>query len=258
MDIETFYDYLASEEAITKGKLVDYFAYFLSEHKSQPEFSPEDINSIFHTLKIDTFPGLRNYLNLEAKKKIRKGKKYIKKGKVYHLERSYLNLIKRQFLTVSGHPKRTGVANKLKELHALLTDPNQQSFAKEALDCFQIGAFRASIVLIWILTLDHLIEYILNNQSRLHDFNDALSRQTKKQYKSLIISTKDDFTEIKESDLVEIIRSAKIISNSVRKILDEKLIIRNSAAHPSGIVIDDHKATEFCTDLLNNVVIKFK
>ena len=37
-------------------------------------------------------------------------------------------------------------------------------------------------------------------------------------------------------------------SNDVRKILDGKLGTRNSAAHPSGIVIGEHKAVEFGTD----------
>ena len=57
--------------------------------------------------------------------------------------------------------------------------------------------------------------------------------------------------------LIELLRAAGLISNDVRKVLDEKLGIRNSAAHPSDLVFDGHKATEFSSDLIQNVLLKF-
>lgn len=38
--------------------------------------------------------------------------------------------------------------------------------------------------------------------------------------------------------------------------MDEKLGIRNSAGHPSGVRISGHKATEFIIDLVENVLLK--
>ena len=72
------------------------------------------------------------------------------------------------------------------------------------------------------------------------------------------ISNIDDFSELKESKFIELMRSEKIISNDIRKILDEKLGIRNSASHPSPITIEGHKATEFILDLVENVILKYK
>uniref|UniRef100_UPI001D01DFE3 hypothetical protein n=1 Tax=Halomonas citrativorans TaxID=2742612 RepID=UPI001D01DFE3 len=72
------------------------------------------------------------------------------------------------------------------------------------------------------------------------------------------LTSVDDFTEIPEGKFIEFCRSAKIITNDVRKILDEKLGTRNSSAHPSGISISELKATEFIQDLVENVVLKYK
>jgi hypothetical protein len=67
----------------------------------------------------------------------------------------------------------------------------------------------------------------------------------------------DDFSELPESKFIELMRSANIISNDVRKILDEKLGTRNSVAHPSGIIFTGHKTTEFALDIINNILFKY-
>ena len=67
----------------------------------------------------------------------------------------------------------------------------------------------------------------------------------------------DDFSDLKENRFIELLRGSGIISNDVRKILDEKLGVRNSAGHPSGVKISGHKATEFMIDLIENVLLKY-
>ena len=115
---------------------------------------------------------------------------------------------------------------------------------------------RASIVLVWILTIHHLYRYILNH--KLNEFNGSLSKVTDKRIKVSVVNQIDDFSEIPESSFIEIARSAKIISNDVRKILDVKLGIRNSSAHPSSIMISQVKTTDFIIDLVQNVILKYK
>jgi hypothetical protein len=67
----------------------------------------------------------------------------------------------------------------------------------------------------------------------------------------------DDFGDmLKESEVIRIAKSATIISNDVAKILDEKLGRRNSAAHPSGVRIEQLQAEDFIDDLVKNVVLK--
>ena len=72
------------------------------------------------------------------------------------------------------------------------------------------------------------------------------------------ITQRDDFTEMKESKFIEFCRSAHIISNDVRKILDQKLGTRNSCAHPSGVTVNKSKVIDFVEDLVDNVILKYK
>jgi hypothetical protein len=66
----------------------------------------------------------------------------------------------------------------------------------------------------------------------------------------------DDFELIAESKVVEVCSSAGIISDSVNKVMKEKLTRRNLAAHPSGIAVSQSTAEDCITDLVNNVVLK--
>ena len=107
--------------------------------------------------------------------------------------------------------------------------------------------------MVWVLTMDHLQKYTFG--SKLTEFNAAIGAHPDK--KMELIVAYDDFAELKESRVIELMRSAGIISSDVRKILDEKLGIRNSAGHPSGITFSGHKTTEFALDLIENVLLKF-
>ena len=139
----------------------------------------------------------------------------------------------------------------LQALLARVIRPDAKDFLEEAHLCLRAGASRAAIVITWIVTVDHLYEYVLRH--KLADFNTALS---KKFPKFGAITTKDDFLELQEKDFVELCRSA-FITNDVRKILDEKLGIRNTAGHPSTVKVHPRKAANFIEDLVENVILKF-
>ena len=93
----------------------------------------------------------------------------------------------------------------------------------------------------WLLAIDTIYEFVLKN--KLTEFNNAI--QTHGKYKKIIITNKDNFSDIKESDFIELLRVAKIISNDTRKILDEKLAFRNTCAHPNTVIIKESKAISF-------------
>src|ERR1017187_5751256 len=136
-------------------------------------------------------------------------------------------------------------------------DLAERTFLDEALNCFEVGAFRAAVVMTWNLAYHHLCDYILKN--RLADFNLRWPAVFQGHHSkgSKFITTMDDFGDmLKESEVIRIAKSATIISNDVAKILDEKLGRRNSAAHPSGVRIEQLQAEDFIDDLVKNVVLK--
>ncbi len=62
--------------------------------------------------------------------------------------------------------------------------------------------------------------------------------------------------ELKESEVLQVCRSANIITNDLFKIFKEKLDKRNTAAHPSSVEIAPHTAEEYVIDLVTNAVLK--
>jgi hypothetical protein len=145
-------------------------------------------------------------------------------------------------------------ATALEKLVGQISDDAQQRFLAEVVACVQVGAKRAAVVMMWLLTVDHLQAFVLKH--KLADFNQALAKRS--DCKGLTISQRDDFLEIRdEKTFIEILRSAGIVSNDVRKILDEKLGFRNTCAHPNQIVVPDSKVHATIEDLVYNVVLAF-
>ncbi len=109
----------------------------------------------------------------------------------------------------------------------------------------------------WNLAYDHLCHHVLNKH--LTAFNAQWPLSYPKKYANARIKavrTRDDFGELQESEMIQICRSANIISNDVYKILNEKLGKRNTYAHPSTVTVVPHTAEEVILDLVNNVVLK--
>ena len=228
-------------------KQVDYLVYYLLTQPDTESATVADIEKCMTLLDLRPYSRLSVYLSEEVKKR---GGRYIKHSKGYRLERSAFDEIR---LAVDAEPKRVQVAKQLLDLIPKLTDSQERKFLEEAIRSYRVESYRAAIIMAWILTMDHLQKFTFGNY--LTEFNTALSAHSDKRMKPIIAY--DDFSDLKESRIIELMRSANIISNDVRKILDEKLGIRNSAGHPSAISFSTHKTTEFALDLIENVLLKY-
>lgn len=232
---------------------VNYFVYFLTIVEESKGVWPSNVQECFKLTDLHVYSYIAQYLNIRSKLLKNQKPIFIRDRHGYHLERSHKIEIEKKL----GLEKiKREVSKTLVDLLPKITDENERDFLHEAIKCYEIGAYRAVIILIWILILDHLYEYILSNE--LKSFNNELAKVKDKRVKISVIKKKDDFTEIPESNFIQICRSAKIITISVRDILVEKLKIRNSCAHASGIKILQGKASDFIEDLVNNVVLKYK
>jgi hypothetical protein len=141
----------------------------------------------------------------------------------------------------------------LKKIIAKLGDDNQRKFMAEAVSCLAVDAPRATIVMAWAGAMDHLYDFILKH--KLADFNTALGKRTDR-YAKVVIVTKDDFGDVQEKVFIEVARSSGVITNDVRKILDEKLGVRNTCAHPSTVEVHRSKVVNFIEELVDNVILK--
>jgi len=130
----------------------------------------------------------------------------------------------------------------------------EQRFLAEAIACVEVKARRAAVVMAWAMTVDHLERFVLSH--KLAEFNASWGNRADNRGRR--IAVQDDFLEIRdEKSFIEILRSATIITNDIRKILDEKLGFRNTCAHPNDVVIPESKVLAAIEDLVYNVVLKY-
>ena len=247
--VNRFYNSIENAAGQRQSALVELFVYFLTVELGGEAATPKQVAECFAACDL-VVPG-----NVSARlSEGLKGKptKYVRANGGYKLQRHMREALSAKL----GAEKVTAQTSAtLRGLENKLPDGADKDFLKEAVDCFEAGANRATILMVWILTIDHLFAYI--SAHKLSEFNAALALNTDKSIKVKVITQRDDFTEIKESKFIELCRSAKIISNDVRKILDQKLETRNSSAHPSGITIGKSKVIDFVEDLVENVVLKY-
>lgn len=248
--LETFALSIPDLATRSAAELIDFFVYYLTVIENSPAARATEVTRCFSELRIAPYSNVSAYLNNNSNAK--KGKKFIKSAAGYVLNRnSQLDIQK----VIHTGPARIETSLLLRKLLPNIKSFQEQSFLQEAIDCYEIGARRSAIVMTWLLTIDHLCKYVF--EKKLSEFNSALASNNDKRVRIAAIRAEDDFSEIPEGKLIELLRQAGIISNDVRKILETKLGIRNSAAHPAAITISEVKSTEFIIDLVENIITKY-
>ena len=251
--LDSFLRRIPDIKDLSAANVIGYFVYFLTELQGKTVATPAEVGECFRLADMAPYSNISQYLSRNASNKGGRRSLFVRRHQGYRLERTRKEELDK-ILGRKAVVKET--SQTLRKLIPLVTGDSERSFLKEAIDCYEIKAYRAAIVMAWILSLDHLFEFIFTH--KLDAFNNALSKIKDKRLKIKAISSKDDFSDIPEARFIEIARSAKIISNDVRKILVAKLGIRNSCAHPSGVRVPQLKAAEFIQDLVDNVVTKYQ
>lgn len=232
------------------------FAFYLRQFSGSTEFSVIDIKRCFQEARFKIPTDLSALLNSLSRGKeapllrVKPGRFAISHYGVNEVEAV---LPARSAATTPGSSLLAAALPLLQRTIAKVTDPQRRVFLAEAISCLEVGARRATIILSWIAALDHMYDFVIAHG--LSAFNVALAAQPGKISK-LTIKTKDDFGDLRESDFIIVCRSAGLITNDVRKLLDEKLGFRNSCAHPSSIAVGESKVLSFVEDLVDNIISK--
>jgi hypothetical protein len=238
--------------ALQQPQKIKLFAWYLHNEKKVEHFTAEMIRQCYKDIH-EVPPDLSIYLPRLWKKK---PPEIIKDSKGLRLSGVVRSTLDAKY---GDHPTTAVVKKLLAELPAKIPNIAERVFLQEALDCYKVKAYRAAIVMAWNLAYDHLSTWILTDASRLAKFNaDAARVFTKKPKAPVVASATEPFAEYKESELVQIAKSAVLITDGMSKILKKELDRRNSAAHPSSVVMIQSQADDAITDLVNNVVLALK
>ena len=250
-----FFDGIEGVSGLSRKSIILLAAYYLRKHAGFVEFRGCDIRRCFQDAYIKVPSDLTALLKQHAKG--RGSPLLVTSSQRYAMSRDGLDEVE-TYLTSGDAPSeaaRSYLASAVPHLEKVVSkvaDENKRRFLAEAIACASIRAKRATIVMTWLATIDHMYDYVLSK--KLNEFNGALSRRPGK---TQTVASKDDLSEMKDSVFIEVCRSARVISNDVRKILEEKLGVRNTFAHPSDVELHDSKVVNFVEDLVDNVIVKY-
>ena len=239
-------DSISGFQDLSRKEQIKIISFFYTVENQVNDFSAAQISKTFLEHSLHAPANISRDLNELT---MSKTKILIKKTKGYSFERSAKKSLEELYLKKNSPPLKSN----LRELISKLNSVEQQLFLEECIACFEVGAYRSAIVMCWLLAMDTIYEYII--RQKLVEFNEAVQSHGK--YKKVIVVDKDQFTEFKESDFIELLRVARLITNDIRKILIEKLDLRNTCAHPNAILVRETKSISFIEDLVENVILKY-
>lgn len=249
-DVRRFYSSIENAKALNDADHVEHFVYFLTE-VSGGVATAKSVEQCFRDCRLKP-PG--SIPQLLSRGLTSNPKRYVKAAVGYELE-YHRQIELAQKLGAETHTVQ--VPPELQNLQDKLPDGAGKDWFKEAMDCHAVEAYRAALIMTWIFTLDHVLNYVLKH--KLTEFNASLSSHPdqKKAKRVGEIKVRDDFSPIGEEMLLDLLVSSKTISGDVRKILGTALGFRNSAAHPSGVVVTRNRFVTTAEELVLNVVLKY-
>lgn len=220
--------------------------WYLEAIEGKSSFSVSDIRTAFNSVGVEP-PNVSQYLDRLTKKKPPQLRKTSGGFKLVASVRRSMDQ------KIGKNPSVIAVSKLLSDLPSKVPNSDERVFLGEALNCYKVKAYRAAILMVWNLAFDHLMEWLLSDVTRLDRLNNGIQKRFPK--KNTLISSRDDFEEFKESEVIAACRTARLLNKNQVEILEAKLKRRNTVAHPSTIVITQAQADDAITDLVNNVVL---
>jgi hypothetical protein len=232
----------------THVEKIKAFAWHLHAHCEMDRFGLPDIQACYDSLH---YAKPRNLSGCLAQLQGKKPPDLLKDKRGYRLEGRIRETFDARYGT---RPLTIIVETLLADLSDKVPCEAERLFLAEAISCFRIKAFRAAIVMTWNVAYDHFEEWIIRNH--LAAFNARISVNFSRKA-GVVIKSKEDFSDhLKESEVIEISKSAGFLHDNIKKIMIEKLTRRNLAAHPSLVEITQFQAEDMISDLINNVILK--
>jgi hypothetical protein len=244
MEVQEFWKEhdLASKSHVDK---IVYLAMYAHLIRGLDRVVTGDVRRLFEELHLQP-PNVSYYLKILSESK---NKRFIRDKKGFRVEGRSRRRIEDEIAALKPPP----ISPIVESLADKFKDGDEAKFYAEAIASYKSGSFRSCIVMLWCLTIAHIINHVLSDPSRLSSFNSAYKARNQKNPELLNF---DDFLLLKEFELLEIAQSAKIITKNAATVAKEKLRRRNMAAHPSPIVFTQLQVDEFATDVVNNLIAK--
>lgn len=250
-ELEQLVDSIDTFAGWSHGERLKFFAWFIHSKEGNDRFDPAAIRRCYDKVGIEKPSNINPYIQALEKKK---PKDILRDGRGLYLPKHVRDDLEQRY----GQRQSTvQVTNLLAQLPQRVPDLAERTFLDEALTCFKHGAFRAAMVMAWNLAFHHLCDFVL--KKKLTEFNQRWPVNFAGHHKNgakQIAKIEDFADELKESEVITICGSARIITGDMQNVLTVALRRRNTAAHPSNSAITQIQAEAHIEDLIQNFVLK--
>jgi hypothetical protein len=135
----------------------------------------------------------------------------------------------------------------LTALATRIADDATRGWVEEAILCLRVGALRAATVFLWTGAVVTLRDAVWPQGASAIDA--ALKRHNPK----ASFKKKDDFSYVKDADLLEVCQDFQIVDKTEKGRLKEALDLRNACGHPSKYTPGVKKVSAFIEDVVGIV-----
>jgi hypothetical protein len=127
-------------------------------------------------------------------------------------------------------------------------------YLEEAVRCYRNSLYRAAILMVWSATIQHLYSTVGEHRGGIAKVEKANKARfgTMKKYRE--VKKQDDLSYLGEKDLIWVAEDAGVFNRDARKLLHERLDLRNLCGHPTRYTPGREETVIFVESLVLNVL----
>lgn len=131
---------------------------------------------------------------------------------------------------------------------------NYSDYLEEAVTAYESGLYRASILMVWSATVEHLYTLVQSHQGGIKKLESANQARygTSKAYRK--IGKVDDLRYLKESQFIQLGEDCGMYNRTARGVLTDRLELRNRCGHPTGYKPGREETVIFIESLTLNIL----
>lgn len=127
-------------------------------------------------------------------------------------------------------------------------------YLEETLECYRRGLYRAAILMVWSAVVQHLYSQAASHRGGVREFEKANKTRfgSAKNYRP--IKKQGDFLYLGERDFIQLGEDAGMFNRNARRLLHERLGLRNLCGHPTQYTPGREETVIFIESLLLNIL----
>lgn len=131
---------------------------------------------------------------------------------------------------------------------------NYRDYLNEAVDCYEHGAYRGAVLMVWAAAIEHIYTIIARHPRGFKEIEAANVKRFGNSHTYHKVSKKNDLLYLNDKNFLLLCEDAGVFNKNARMLLGEKLDTRNRCGHPTGYVIGREEAVVFVESLINNII----